>query len=667
MRLPKSMMASVPIEGSNGVRGLLRGFDHRVVGVSALYLVLYVLCDWLSYVRPFFTPGITPWNPQTGLTLAFLVFYGSRWLPVTAIAALASGLVVHTIPLSPQLLLSALWIAFAYAVIATTMQRSKLATPIGSALDAVRFAILAVAGTLVVAVVYVGIFLIAGDVSSGDALQAVARYWVGDLNAVLTLTPLLLYATEWRDRRQLLQGRPWEIYVQLAAVALVVCVIFMLPAADQLRFFYLLFVPIIWIALRWSWPGAMVAVLTIQIGLLVAVEAKIPTARFIDLQFLMLTLSLTALLLGAVVAERAGVLQRVAMREAEQRALLAMAPDAVLAIDASGNILLANAAALRLFGKQAGERDTLLTRFLPDLSMDTKDGRTTREGRRADGTAFPAEIAWAHLNAPASRGILVIVRDATERLRAEGQLRERDSALARAMRFAVAGELASALAHELNQPITALVSYLRASEILALRSPADDERLRTTLGKAAQEAIRASEVLRRLRDFYQSGTIKREPVDVAAVCDAVASAFQDRLRRADASLTVIVESIVPKIEGDVTQLEIVLHNLVANALDAITPTSGKARQITLTASHSGSSVTLQTEDSGPGVPTEMESKLFEPFVTSKPDGMGLGLAISRSLIRAWGGDMSYARSHTLGGAAFMIHLPIEVPHDSPLI
>lgn len=246
--------------------------------------------------------------------------------------------------------------------------------------------------------------------------------------------------------------------------------------------------------------------------------------------------------------------------------------------------------------------------------------------------------------APANAGFLVTVRDATDRRRAEEQSRGRDAALARAMRFAVAGELASALAHELNQPITALVSYLRASEILAAQREGDEERLQATLAKAAQEAIRASLVLRRLRDFYQGGAIKREAINIPSVCHAVASAFQDRLRRADASLTLSVDPTIAEIEGDATQVEIVLHNLFANAVDAVAQATGRPRRIALFASCDDRTVTIRVEDSGPGIPTDVTSKLFEPFVTSKPDGMGLGLAISRSLIRARGGDLSCSAS-----------------------
>jgi PAS domain S-box-containing protein len=659
------MFRTAFIATSNISRTAFRGWDGRTLGIAAVYLASYVLLAWLSYVRPILPLGITPWNPQAGLTLAFLIFYGPRWIPVTVAAALLAQVIVHPIPTaSPVIWASSLWIGVVYGALAAVLRRQQLSAPIHTAMDAAGMAVLSAAGTLLVAVGYVGLFAAAGELAAADALRSVRRYWIADLNGILMLTPLLIYGVHVRERLLALRRHGWEIVAQFSVIALLLTFILLLSAEEQLRFAYLLFVPIIWIALRWSWPGAMLAVFGIQIGRLVAAEAQILADRFTDLQFLMLTLSLTALLLGAVVAERAGVLRRVAAREAEQRKLLAMAPDAVLTVDTSGDIQLANAAAIRLFGESAGDSRALhLTKLLPGLRLDSVEGRATLDGRHEDGSGFPAEIAWTRLDPPANQGFLMIVRDVTERRRAEAQLRERDAALARAMRFAVAGELASSLAHELNQPITALVSYLRASEILAARPADGDELLQATLGKAAHEAMRAATVMRRLRDFYQSGSLKRETVHVPSLCKAVASAFQDRLQRMDTTLVVRLDPSVTTIESDSTQLEIVLHNLLANALDSVAQLPAPQRRVQLRGSCAAGMVTLCVEDSGPGIAQDVADKLFEPLVTSKPDGMGLGLAISRSLVRARGGDLSLAPSTELGGASFAVRLPVTMSAD----
>ena len=514
-------------------------------------MVAYAFVAWLTFTQPALKPALTPWNPQAGLTLAFLMLLGMRWTPAVVIAAALCELLLH-----PQagsaltVVASSLWIGVTYAVLATVVRNLGATGPIRTVLAAAKFAAAAVIGTLIIACGYVGIFVASGDVVLDDALRGAARYWFADLNGILMLTPLLTYGGEWGGSLRIIRQRWREIAAQFALVLLTLVIVFYLPAADQLRFFYFLFVPVIWIALRWRLPGAVVAVLVIQLILIFAARAEIHTPRFIDLQILLLTLSLTALLLGAVVAERA---------------------------------------------------------------------------------------------------------------RTEEQIRERDAALARAMRFAVAGELASALTHELRQPIAALLSYLRATEILAERTGGVDPRVQETLAKSVNEATRASDVLQKLRDFYRGESDIRAPVDIGNLCAGVAGAFQERLRKAQATLVIQVDPNIPSVQGDETQLQIVLHNLVGNAIEAVDHVPLGSRQIELHGTSSADAVILRVDDSGPGVSSDLARKLFEPFVTSKTNGMGLGLAISRSLVRARGGELSCEAPGKLGGASFTLRLPLRVP------
>jgi len=645
---------------------LLRRWNSRSWAAAAGYIVLYVLCDWLSYVQPVLKLGITPWNPQAGLTLIFLLIVGPQWLGCTAIASLLAELWVRDAsPASPLVLAASVWIAVGYGALAALLRRWQLDRSIRTSTAAAKLAGACLGGTIVIAVGYVVLFVANGVLPREHALRALPKLLIGDLTGVLTLTPLMVNTRPWGAALALMREHRWRLLVQLAVLVLSVWIIFGMPVTVQLRFFYLAFVPVIWISLRWGLPGGLLATLIIQIGLIVAVQGETPSPPLLDLQFLMLTLSLTALLLGAAVTERADVLQRVAMREAEQRALLTMSPDGVLVIDARGLVHMANPAALELFGAGSGLPPAAsLREWLPELSLQEPAGRETLQGRRVDGERFPADIAWARLDTPAANaGFLVTVRDATDRLRAEEQARERDAGVARAMRFAVAGELASALAHELNQPITALVSYLRASDILAAPFGRGNERLKATLGKAAQEAMRASEVLRRLRDFYRSGTLKREPVHLPTLCGSVAMAFQDRLRRSNASLVTHMGGPLPMPEADAMQLEIVLHNLLANAVEAVSHSSKPWRRIELHVYGDAREVFLRIEDCGPGVAPELAGRLFEPFVTNKPDGMGLGLAISRSFIRASGGELTFAPSSRLGGACFIVRIPTREPSE----
>jgi PAS domain S-box-containing protein len=625
------------------------------------YVLAYIALDWLSYVQPVLKLGITPWNPQAGLTLAFLLLRGPIWMPLSVLAAYLAEIVVRGTPAPAMLLLaSSLWIGTCYALLAALLRSLGVNERLRSLQTAARIAMSAGIAAMVVAAGYVGLFVVAGSLDPHKFVASTARYWVGDFNGILLVTPLLLATMHWRGAWPQFVARRSECLAQ--AVTLVICVwlIFGLEGSDRLRFFYPLFVPVIWIALRWGAGGALLGILAIQVGLILAVQDARPVVPLLDMQFLMLTLALTGLMLGAAVTERADALAQVAAGAAEVRALLATAPDAVLTTDAAGHLRSANHAARSAFGlEKHGElHGVRLTELLPGIALLSREGRATLAAQRPDGATFPADVAWVQLEAPAATGWLAIVRDATDRRLAQAQARERDTLLARAMRFAVAGELASALAHELNQPITALVSYLRAAQILSAPLRESDERLGRTLEKAGHEAERAAAVLRRLRDFYLGGSGKIVPVAIPALFAMLAESFEDRLRADGVTLSLQIEDGLPTLNLDATRLEIVLQNLIGNAIDALAGAASGSRRIELRAARRQEQVVIEVEDSGPGVPTEGLSELFEPLNTSKPDGMGLGLAISRSLVRAQGGELSYRRGGVLGGALFAMSLPV---------
>jgi two-component system sensor kinase FixL len=630
----------------------------QTLRASAIYVLLYVLADWLSYVQPILKLGITPWNPQDGLTLAFLLVYGPRQLYVTAIAAMLSEILIRQSWYgSPLVIGAAVWIAVGYGTLAAFLRYWYLTEPLRTVLDAARFAGAAIAATMVIAAGYVILFVATGELQEDQAFQMLPKLWIGDLTGILTVTPLLLYRGELREALRAMNRRRWEVLFQLAAIVATLCLIFGFSANDPPRFFYPLFVPVIWVGLRWGLGGAILAVLTIQIGFIIGSLDHTLPPNLLRVQFLMLTLSLTALFLGAVVTERTAVFRRAARQEAEQRAFLTTAPDAVIAVGPKGEARLVNPAARRLFGEHAKAPD--VQQLLPGLRLAIPEGRVTLEGRNGDGADFPAEIAWASLYAPAHEGFIVTVRDASDRHQAEAALRERDEELARATRFAVAGQLASALAHELNQPIMALVSYLRVCEALTEPANADPEKMNVAVSKAVREAIRASEVLRRLRDFYRGGALKREAVNVGEVCSAVVMSFHDRLRNANTELSFEVDSRVPMVNACAIQLEIILHNLLSNALDAIGQSGRSTKQILMAVTQTAQRVVVRIEDSGDGLKADIAPRLFEPFLTSKLDGMGLGLVLSRSLARLHGGDLQFEPGMRLSGACFTLSLPLD--------
>lgn len=624
------------------------------------YLVAYVALDALSFVQPLLKLGITPWNPDAGLTLAFLLMRGWRQAPWTAAAALTAELLVRGAPAPVFTLLSAsAVIAFGYGALAFVLSRRGLDLQLASRRAVLEFSFGAALTAFGVASSYAATLVLAGVLPAALAGNAIVRNWVGDVNGLLTLTPLLLAGTAARLAWPAVRAQRGLIATQAGVLGISLWLVFGSRPAGDLSFAYVLFAPVVWITLSWGIVGASVATLLIQIGFMLGVAPHLSAGSTVEMQYLLVTLVLTALLLGAVLAERGDALARVAASEAEQRTLLTTAPEAVLATNLAGQIMSANLAAERLLQASGPTiRGTPLAKWLPDFSLIHPVERRRLSGTRANGERFPAEIACVLLDPPARPGYLLIARDMTEHDHAQALLREREIALSNAMRFALAGELSAALTHELNQPITALVSYLKAVEILATPLETQDPRLIETLRKASREALRASDVIKRLRDFYRSGAIHLTVIDVESLVAEVLSPFADRAHRLGVNLTREIR-ITRQISADRVQLQMVLHNLLANALDAVADVPPDGRRVHMTVTTDDDRLRVTVEDSGRGVPTDILDQLFEPFVTSKANGMGLGLAISRSLLRSQGGELRLGASGATG-TRFLLELPITV-------
>ena len=629
------------------------------------YLGTYVALDALSFVQPLLKLGITPWNPDAGLTLAFLLLRGWRQVPWTVAAALSAELLVRDAPapfLAP--ICASVIIGSGYGALAFTLSRRGLDPLLASRRAALEFSVGAAVTALSVAGGYAATFVVAGALPVSSAADAIARNWVGDLNGVLTLTPLLLAAPGAARALAVLRTHRILILSQASMLVGLMLLLFRVRPLGDLPLAYILFAPVIWITLTWGVVGASAATLLIQIGLINDAAPHLSGSSLIEIQYLLVTLALTALLLGAVLAERANALAQVATSEAEQRALLAAAPDAVLATNPDGQITSANLAAQRLLGAaDSSIVGTALAQWLPEPGLKNPMERRRTAALRANGERFPAEIACVRLDPPARAGHLLIVRDMTDHDYAQTQLLERDRALARAMRFAMAGQLATALTHELNQPITALVSYLKAVEILAGPLETHDARLHETIHKATREALRASNIIKRLRDFYRSGTVHVTLIDVESLVGEVITSFADRAARLGVEITRDIR-LTREVPTDRIQLQMVLHNLLANALDALEDVAPGKRRVLIAFAIEGGRLRAIVEDSGPGVLPEIRGQLFEPFVTHKSDGMGLGLAIARSLLRSQDGELRLDASGT-GGARFLIDIPIGAMEIAP--
>ena len=211
--------------------------------------------------------------------------------------------------------------------------------------------------------------------------------------------------------------------------------------------------------------------------------------------------------------------------------------------------------------------------------------------------------------------------------------------LRHSLRMAAAGEMAAAVAHELNQPLTALSAYGSACQRLVLRE-GGDPLLHKTIDAMAAESQRASNVLKRLREFFRSGAIALDALSLAELVQGSVDAFAVQARDAGVALRVGALPDVPLL-GDRIQLDIVLRNLLANALQALAATApDESRRIMVDAGVDGGQVWIRVADTGPGIAEKIRDRLFEPFVSLKSSGLGLGLAISRSIVEAHGGTLT---------------------------
>ena len=258
------------------------------------------------------------------------------------------------------------------------------------------------------------------------------------------------------------------------------------------------------------------------------------------------------------------------------------------------------------------------------------------------------------------RGFFALARDITDRRRAEQDARQLRESLAHVTRVTTAGELAASMAHELNQPLTAILSNAQAAQRFRLSdASADAEEVGEALADIAHDAERAGEVIRRLRGLLRKGDIKREPLDInEAIREVTSLAYNEAMLR-EVSVDLDLADDLPLVLGDRVQLQQVILNLVMNACEAMGGADLGIRELQVqTRRSTPDAVQVSVEDSGPGIDENRIKEIFEPFVTTKAGGMGMGLSISRSIVQAHGGELS-ALANPDRGATFVFSLPIR--------
>jgi PAS domain S-box-containing protein len=279
--------------------------------------------------------------------------------------------------------------------------------------------------------------------------------------------------------------------------------------------------------------------------------------------------------------------------------------------------------------------------------------------RRADG-----EYRWFLLRAAPLRDELGNVvkwygttTDIEDRRRAEDALLEAQDKLAQVTRVQAMGELAAAIAHEVNQPLTAIVTNANFSLRQLKGSNPDLDELQIAIGEIVNDGTRASAVISRIRGLLMKGSPKRAELDINEIIHAVMALLRNELTRNRIGVRTELAANLPPVKGDAVQLQQVLINLVMNAVEAMRPFAERPRELVIRSSNGADGVLVQVQDSGLGITPEMASRIFEPFFTTKAEGIGMGLAISRSIIQSHGGQLSHASASQ--GAVFQFILPID--------
>ena len=508
-----------------------------------LFGACYVALDWTSSIYPLGPFNITPWNPPPALSIVWMLIGGLRYAPVVFAAILVAELLIRDAPAGLALsIVTSLILAAGYTGIAAALRlRFQFFGRLHDTRQLWIFIAVTGAGAAILGVCYVGILWSAGFRVGDSFIAGVFQFWLGDTVGVLVTAPLLMVAADPAGRRHLIQSwRKPETALQF--VILGGLVFFMFQGDEPRRYFYLLFLPLIWIALRGGLSGAAAASAVVQVGVVLGAEVgALQSLAIVELQVRVSALTLTGLALGIIVDERARVVE--------------------------------------------------------DLK--------------------------------------------------------------RSLRLAAAGEMAGAIAHEINQPLAALHNYGSACQIMLRHEtdPAAHSELNVTIEKMLQESRRAAEIVRRLRDFFRAGTTRLEAVKVATLLEsarAVGEKFNQsgdvtfRVDSADGARTLLVDQV---------QIGLVLRNLIANAFEAVADLPPGKKAVTVsTRMLKGRRILFRVADTGEGMSPLTRRRLFEPFSTNKATGMGIGLSICRAIADAHGGSLDAADG---GHGEFDLMLPME--------
>lgn len=504
---------------------------------AAVLVPCYIALDWASYVYPLGPFYVTPWNPQPALAVVLVMLGGLGNTLAVLGAIFLADVVVRDAPGGYLVsFLGAVLLAAGYAAIGWILGRRVGDPALRRLRDLAIFCGVVAGGSAVVGLAYMSALHAWDQLAGTNFVRGWLRFWVGDLVGILVTAPLLLAASDAGRRARLAQMvRAPEAWLQATLVAAVVWLMFAVYREQAARLFYMLFIPLIWMSLRWGLPGAIVAATIAQAGVLSGMETGATVVPILELQALVAAFTTTGLFLGVMYDER---------QQSEDR-------------------------------------------------------------------------------------------------------------LRQSLRLAAAGEMAGAIAHEVNQPLTALAVYGESAQRLLERGM-DREQMRAILGKMIVEVRRSAEVMRRLRDLFTSGTTRLERVEVAEMMEACRRIAENVIGEAPIALELETAPGLRPLYIDRVQVQVVLRNLMANSVDSLTAARTVNPRIRVAMAPQGDMARITVGDNGPGIAAPTRSRLFQPFVSGKPTGMGMGLAVSRAIAEAHGGSLNAAGS---GPAEFHLVLP----------
>lgn len=364
--------------------------------------------------------------------------------------------------------------------------------------------------------------------------------------------------------------------------------------------------------------------------------------------------------------------RRAAATNAQLQSILDTVPDAMVVINLAGIMTSFSPAAERLFGWTAAEAiGRNVSMLMPNPYRQDHDGYLDRYGRtgeqriigmgrvvvgeRKDGSTFPMELAVGETKGP-QPSYTGFIRDLTDRQKTETRLQELQAELVHVSRLTALGEMASTLAHELNQPLSAIANLLTGSRRLIDRGrEADQAKVRDAIDRAAAQALRAGDVIHRMRDFVRRGASEREVESLSKLVEEASALalIGEKERQVDVRLS--LDPHADQVFADRVQVQQVLLNLIRNGIDAMEGSPRRELVISSDLTDEGWA-RVSVADTGGGITDEVREKLFQPFMTTKPQGMGVGLSISRSIIEAHGGRI-WADANPRGGTIFRFTLP----------